>query len=248
MASSGSVEVLSPKKAGSRVEGNVVQRVSALEIVPDREARWCDARATAPITPSPELPFVGLDRLDASAPVEIKAAQLVLGSGCAGRIYIRQGQHEDHVLSKDVAYLVAVYDPRRSCRIVAMVVVAADFLDHVKPDGWITVEADRSEDGYRQLAWTNFFDADLVGDPFVSSADALHDVLDDRRVYLPSSTSPPSEHYHADASCAARGRGSACEALLERAAKEGFEPCSTCATGVKFALAMEDVAAGGELA
>jgi hypothetical protein len=229
--------MLSPKKAGSRVEGNVVQRVSALEIVPDREARWCDARATAPITPSPELPFVGVDRHDEGDRVEIKAAQLVLGSGCAGRIYLRQGQHEDHVLPKDVRYLVAVYDPRRSCRLVAMVVVAADLLDHMKPDGWTAVEADRSEDGYRQLAWTNFFDPDLVEDPLASSADALHDVLDDRHVHLsPTATG----HYHADAGCAGRGDGGPTrEVYLERAAKKGFEPCSICADGVEYALAME---------
>lgn len=238
MASSGTYEVLSSKKAGSRVEGNVLQRVSGLEYVPDRTARWHDARVTAPIIPSPELPFVGVDRLEEGDHVEIKAAQLVLGSGCAGRIYVRKGQHAK-VLQEDARYLVAVYDPRRSCRVVAMVVVSAHLLDEMKPDGWIAVEADRSEDGYRQLAWTNFFDPDVVADPLASSADALHDVLDDRRVHLPSTGS----HYHATASCAGEATR---EVYLERAAKEGFEPCRTCATGVEYALSMEGRLAGGE--
>lgn len=234
--SSGRVEVLPPVKAGSRVEGNVLQRVPELSYVPDRTARWYDAHVTTRLEPRPELPFVGVDVLDEGDRVEIKGAQLVLSSGCAGRIYVRQGQHEE-VHSKNAHYLVAVYDPSRSLEIVVMVVIAADVLDHLKPDGWIDVEADRSEDGYRQLAWTNFFDADVVGE-LASAADALHDVLDDRRVFVPAS-GRRSAHYHAVESCAARGRGRADEVLLERAAKEGFDSCGICADEMEFALSME---------
>jgi len=243
-----SVEVLHPKKAGTRVEGNVVQRVDELESVPDRTERCCDARVTTPRGPSRELPFIGVDRLEEDDRVEIKAAQLVLSSGAAGRIYVRQGQHDDHVLPKDVKYLVAVYDPRRSLRVVAMVLVAADVLDHMKPDGWIAVEADRSEDGYRQLSWTNFFDPDVVGDDFAPALDAVDPVIDDRRVYLPPSASPSTDvRYHSRASCAGRGGGGDVrEVFLERAAKEEFEPCAICAQGVEFALSMEGLGAGGD--
>lgn len=153
--------VLHPKAAGESVEANVLDRVEQLAYVSDREAEWCDARVESLLDPAitDAVVFRGINLLAKGTRVEIKSAQFRLASGSRGRIYVRQRQHE-RLLDEDAAYLVAVYDPRpgRNQRVLAMAVIPASLLDELLPDGWTAVEGDRSEQGYRQLAWSRVLD------------------------------------------------------------------------------------------
>ncbi|MFC4449841.1 hypothetical protein [Halorussus aquaticus] len=157
--------VLHPKAAGESVEANVVQRVEQLAYVSDREAEWCDALADSLLAPTTtdSVIFCGINLLAKGTHVEIKSAQDRLASGQRGRIYVRKRQHE-RLLEENAAYLVAVYDPRpgRNQRVLAMAIIPASVLDEILPDGWTSVEGDRSERGYRQLSWSRIIDPDDV--------------------------------------------------------------------------------------
>jgi len=151
----------SSKRSGELIEAEVLDLVDELEYVSDREVEWHDARVRAPLEPPVDgLVFCSINLLPVGAEVEIKAAQVRLASGARGRIYVRQGQHET-LLEQGAFYLVAVYEPRDH-RVVAMALIPASILDELKPDGWIEVEADRSERGYRQLAWSNIVDPETA--------------------------------------------------------------------------------------
>ncbi|WP_135807277.1 hypothetical protein [Halorussus marinus] len=165
MSESDAPAVPHPKVAGESVEANVLQRVEQLAYVSDREAEWCDAQADSLLDPTTTdvVIFRGINLIAKGTHVEIKSAQIRLASGARGRIFIRERQHE-RLLDEDAAYLVAVYDPHpgRNQHVLAMAVIPASLLDEVLPEGWTTVEGDRSERGYRQLAWSRIIDPDDI--------------------------------------------------------------------------------------
>ncbi|MFC3478727.1 hypothetical protein [Halobacterium litoreum] len=144
------------KAAGEAIEAEVIQQVPALRHVGDNTAEWHDARVDGLLEPSDRLPFVGVVVLERDTPVEIKAAQRRLNSGDRGRYFIRQRQHE-RLVREGASYLFAVYQPRTE-HVLAMLVVPASVVDGLLPDGWTSVDGDRAEAGYRQLAWSNLFD------------------------------------------------------------------------------------------
>jgi len=98
--------------------------------------------------------------------VEIKAAQIRLGSGQRGRLHFRRGQHE-RLLAAGAVYLLVVYDPR-SEDVVAMLVVPASIVDEFLPDDgeWTTLERDHrdSADEYCQRSWSRFVNPETVGE------------------------------------------------------------------------------------
>lgn len=147
------------KEAGEDVEHLVIERLDALEPVPDVDCRWHDAETTTLLEPAADtrLAFAGINLVGVETPVEIKAAQRRLNSGARGRWYIRQRQHERLVEAAGV-YVLVVYDPRPPRSLLAMAVAAATTVDELLPHGWTAVEADRSEVGYRQLTWSNVLD------------------------------------------------------------------------------------------
>lgn len=149
----------SPKAAGEAIEAEVLQVVDALAYVGDGEAEWHDARVDGLLEPSDLVTFGSTPLLEHGTPVEIKAAQR-LNSGQRGRYFIRERQH-DRLVAEAAAYLFAVYDPRTR-DLLAMLAVPASIVDELLPDGWTNVEADRSETGYRQLAWSRLFDTESV--------------------------------------------------------------------------------------
>lgn len=152
--------VPSPKRSGDLVESEVIELVDELEYVTDRKAEWHDARVVSLLEPSTDVVFCSINLLQVGVEVEIKAAQLRLASGARGRFFIRKRQHE-RLVEEDGAYLFAVYHPRGH-EVVAMAVMPASILDELLPDGWTTVEGDRSEEGYRQLAWSRVLDPEDV--------------------------------------------------------------------------------------
>jgi hypothetical protein len=150
----------SSKAAGEAIEAEVLELVPALRYVGDHTAEWHDARVDGLFEPSDRVTFGSTPLLEDGTPVEIKAAQRRLASGARGRFYICQRQHE-HLVDASAAYLFAVYDPRDQ-RVLAMLAVPASIIDELLPDGWTSVEGDRSEVGYRQLAWSRLLDTETV--------------------------------------------------------------------------------------
>ncbi|MCG1002619.1 MULTISPECIES: hypothetical protein [Halobacterium] len=150
----------SSKAAGEAIEAEVLNLVPALRYVSDTTAEWHDARVAGLFEPSDRVTFGSTPLLADGTPVEIKAAQRRLASGARGRFYIRQRQHET-LVAESAAYLFAVYNPRDQ-RVLAMLAVPASIIDELLPDGWTSVDGDRAEKGYRQLAWSRLFDPDTV--------------------------------------------------------------------------------------
>jgi len=144
------------KRAGEAVEARVLEEIAELRNVTDATAEWHDAEVESLLEPSERVVFCGINLLAAGTPVEIKSAQTRLASGQRGRFYLRQRQHE-RLLDAAASYLFAVYNPRdRSVEAIA--IMPASLVDELLPDGWTSVDADRSERGYRQLGWSRVFD------------------------------------------------------------------------------------------
>ncbi|MWG33130.1 hypothetical protein [Halomarina oriensis] len=149
-----------PKAIGETVEAVAVQEVENLTFVPDREAQWHDAVVEGVLCPRvADIGFVGIPLLESGTAVEIKGAQLTSGAA-RGRWFIRQRQHE-RLVEERGAYLLCVHD-RRGEELLAMAVILASTLEGLLPDGWTSVDGDRSEQGYRQLAWSRVFDPEDV--------------------------------------------------------------------------------------
>jgi hypothetical protein len=148
------------KAAGEAVEAEVIQRVPCLEYVGDHTAEWHDARVSTLLDDSGPVQMGVVPLLERDTRVEIKAAQRRLTSGQRGRYYIRERQHE-RLVNDGAAYLFAVYDPR-STEVLAMLATPATVVDDVLPDGWTSVDGDRAEAGYRQLAWSRLLDPSEV--------------------------------------------------------------------------------------
>ncbi|SFB97700.1 hypothetical protein SAMN05444422_103316 [Halobiforma haloterrestris] len=68
-------ELESAKASGDFLEGEIVQRIDALEYVDDRTAEWHDAKTTAVLEPDRSLPFYGVVLLEPEIPIEIKGCQ-----------------------------------------------------------------------------------------------------------------------------------------------------------------------------
>lgn len=149
----------SSRDSGDAVAANVVQVVEALQHVGDATAEWHDAVTTTLVTPTSAAPaqLYSIPLLEAETPVEIKAAQVRLGSGARGRYFIRQRQHE-RLVEEDAVYAFATYEPKPRHPVRTVAFVPASIVDELLPDGWTVVDADRSEQGYRQLAWSRVFD------------------------------------------------------------------------------------------
>lgn len=150
------------KAAGKRVEADAVQVVDEIEPVDDSNAH-ADARATTAISPSADLPFVGLCVVERGAVIEIKSAMVrATASNSRGRFYIRQEQHE-WLLEQRGVYLFAVCKPTPQRETIAMKIVPAAEVEDIR-NGWKQPD-DRAP--YDQLAWSRVFDPAEIngGDP-----------------------------------------------------------------------------------
>lgn len=165
MSSQSSLYSTSSVRAGSNAEAAVLQLVPELRYVPGDEPTIPDAVVSTVLSPSRDLPFVGVCVLEKGTPVEIKSASAVVTeSQRRGRFQLRKRQHEA-LLESAGSYLFAVCEPRPERPIIAMKVVPATIVDDVV-SSWITVEDDsRSEVAYAQRAWTAIFDVSEVESP-----------------------------------------------------------------------------------
>jgi hypothetical protein len=152
----------SSKAAGEAIEAEVLQLVDALTFVGDSTAEWHDARVATVLDDDGLVSLGIVPLLERGTPVEIKAAQRRLASVARGRFYIRERQHQ-RLVDESAAYLFAVYDPRDQ-RVLAMLATPATVVDGLLPDGWTSVDGDRAEQGYRQLAWSRLVDPVTVGE------------------------------------------------------------------------------------
>ncbi|EJN61579.1 hypothetical protein [Halogranum rubrum] len=149
---------ISPKHGGSRAEDSVLDAVPQLRFVPDTEARHYDAVVDELLSPSLDLPMVGLCLLAVGTIVEIKSAMVVVGeSQSNGRFYLRKSQHSDLVDEAGV-YLFAVCEPTPQRDVIAMKVIPATCLDDVIST-WIECEGRAT---YAQILWTRLFSNDEV--------------------------------------------------------------------------------------
>lgn len=152
----------SSKYSGEEIEGIVCDRVPEISYVPDRQARWHDARVDDVLEPSADVIGVGINLLEVGTAVEIKGCQLEYANNRSGRWYIRKRQHEQ-LVDEAGAYLFAVYTVQGTThRVVAMAIVAATTVDDLISDGWTTRDDRSGEEGYRQLAWSRVIDPEVV--------------------------------------------------------------------------------------
>lgn len=144
-------------RAGSNAEAAVLELVPELRYEPGDDPETPDAVVECLLTPSDELPFVGICLLEVGTHVEIKSVSVVVGEAeSRGRFQIRERQHQA-LLEAAGSYLFAVCEPRPERPIIAAKVVPATIVDELVP-GWITVDDDsRSERAYAQLAWSRVF-------------------------------------------------------------------------------------------
>jgi len=142
------------KRVGQRSQSALIQQVENLRYVGDSEARWHDAVAEGLITPTRELPFVGVCLLEAGTPVEIKSAAVVYGktSQRPGRFQLRESQHEK-LVDAGAMYAFVVGDPSPDRELLAAKIVPAVAVTELV-NSWIET-ADREP--YAQFAWTRVF-------------------------------------------------------------------------------------------
>lgn len=147
------------KRLGDKAEAAVIQRVSAFESVPDRDAQYHDARTTAPVDGSAAITVAGSTPIPPNTPVEIKSVAVVFGKDDSnGRFYFPVRQHQ-RLLAERGWYALAVCTPDPSRDILALKAVPVAAID-LFVTSWISVD-----DGadYGQVAWTRFFDESEVG-------------------------------------------------------------------------------------
>lgn len=148
------------KRAGDAAEAAVIQRLDALEAVPDTEAEHYDARTTRALTYD-NCTLAGAVDCPEGTPVEIKSVAVVYGKSSAnGRFYLRARQHE-HLRAREGFYVFAVCTPDPNRELLAVKAVPAAHVD-VLVSSWIDVDGDRAEEAYAQLAWTRLFDESEV--------------------------------------------------------------------------------------
>lgn len=147
------VSLAPSRKAGDTVESTVVQHHPELRHVPDSQHEHHDAVVTELLTPSRELPFVGICLLEVGTIVEIKSAMVVYGEAQRrGRFLLRRSQHE-HLLDEGGVYLFAVCAPTPDRDIIVAKVVPATLVDEFQ-FSWVE-RATRSD--YAQITWTQVF-------------------------------------------------------------------------------------------
>ncbi|AFK18648.1 hypothetical protein E6P09_07685 [Haloferax mediterranei ATCC 33500] len=141
------------RKAGDTVESTLLQVHTELRHVSDHEHEHHDALTTELLTPSRELPFVGICLLEPGTVVEIKSAMVVYGEAQRrGRFLLRRSQH-DHLLEEGGVYLFAVCAPNPARDIIAAKVVPASLVDEFD-FSWVSRKT-RSD--YAQVTWTQVF-------------------------------------------------------------------------------------------
>lgn len=145
---------ISSKRGGENAESAVLDHVPELEYVPDSEAVHYDARVRELLSPSTDLPFVGMCVLSVGTAVEVKSVMAVYGENQRrGRYYLRREQHR-RLLDAAGVYLFAVCKPTPARDVIAAKVVPATAVDELV-NSWIDPD-DRPD--YAQLAWSNVFD------------------------------------------------------------------------------------------
>ncbi|APW99120.1 hypothetical protein CHINAEXTREME_15655 [Halobiforma lacisalsi AJ5] len=90
-------ELESPKASGDFLEGEIVQRIDALEFVDDPTADWHDAKTTTVLESEQSLPFYGVVVLEPEIPIEIKGCQYETSNGAYpthGRYYVKRRAHD----------------------------------------------------------------------------------------------------------------------------------------------------------
>ncbi|APW99953.1 hypothetical protein CHINAEXTREME_20235 [Halobiforma lacisalsi AJ5] len=166
-------ELESPKASGDFLEGEIVQRIDALEYVDDRTADWHDAKTTAVLEPDRTLPFYGVVLLEPEIPVEIKGCQYQTSNGeypTHGRYYVKRRAH-DRLLEAGGMYLFVVYVPRPELPQLARAVVPATIVDELLAGRWYNVGGSRSENEVAKLSWSNVIEPEGV-DPATRVGDA----------------------------------------------------------------------------
>lgn len=156
---SGTVAGLETRRAGENAEGAVIQRVDAIEHLPDSEAVHFDAVAEQLLEPSETLPFVGICLVETGTVLEIKSTIVVLGDGRRGRLLLRREQHRE-LLEVGGMYVFAVCKPRPARDPLSIKLVPASLVDEEIP-GWIDVDGGAD---YCQLSWSRFFAPEEVGE------------------------------------------------------------------------------------
>ncbi|RLM83723.1 hypothetical protein D3D02_17115 [Halobellus sp. Atlit-38R] len=142
------------KRVGERVEGTLIQMIDPLRYVPDTEAEHYDARTEALLTPSADLPFVGICVLEAGTKVEIKSTGVVYGKAQRrGRFKLRKPQHEE-LLATGGVYLFAVCAPNDDRDVIAAKIIPATLVDELE-FSWVTNDRGAPD---TQLAWSQLFD------------------------------------------------------------------------------------------
>jgi len=152
---------LHPKRAGSSVEAEVIDREPGLSFVDDSEASWHDARTIELLTPTDERPFGGVCVVERDTPVEIKGTLPEHENGnrkAPGRWYIKRPTHEK-LESENGVYYLTVYAPRPSTPLLAAMIVPAATVGDLLTDSWYE---NRGRDVAR-LSWTRIFDRDAIG-------------------------------------------------------------------------------------
>ncbi|ELZ92976.1 hypothetical protein C440_12684 [Haloferax mucosum ATCC BAA-1512] len=150
--------VAASKRAGATVESALLQRHPELRHVPDDVAEHHDAVAVSLLSPSRDLPFVGLCLLETGTVVEIKSAMVVYGERQRrGRFLIREAQH-NHLLEKGGVYLFAVCAPTPDRDIIAAKVIPASLVDEFN-FSWVSP---KTRSNYAQFAWSRVFSPEEV--------------------------------------------------------------------------------------
>ncbi|SEK87078.1 hypothetical protein [Haloferax larsenii] len=145
--------IAASKRAGDTVESAVLQRHPELRHVSDDVEEHYDAVAVSLLSPSRDLPFVGLCLLEIGTVVEIKSAMVVYGENQRrGRFLIRENQHE-HLLEEGGVYLFAVCAPTPEREIIAAKVVPASLVDEFE-FSWVSR---KTRSSYAQFAWSRVF-------------------------------------------------------------------------------------------
>jgi hypothetical protein len=155
-------ELSSPNASGETIEADAINRLDALESVPDSEATWHDARVDGLLEPSRDLPAIGVVLVEDGTEVESKAAQIRMGkSNRRGRWFVKREAH-DRLLEAGGVYLLVVYEPRSGLPWAAARIVPASVLDDLLKPRWYDVDQDRSEDEVVQLPWSAVCDPTAV--------------------------------------------------------------------------------------
>lgn len=157
MAQSLQAQDLAPNKAaGLEAARRAVAKLPHCSLVPDAVAMHYDAVATAPVSPSRAVPFVGLCLLERGTRIEVKSVRQRYADGQRGRFYLRTDQHESLLDHGGVYLFVVTTEDASGRRPVACKIVPATTVDGLLPDGWLDGGPDRSD--YRQVAWSRVFE------------------------------------------------------------------------------------------